>query len=234
MANTASENDARASRSCTGTDPIAEAALKKKIRKAVFPVGGLGTRFLPVTKAMPKEMLPVVDKPLIQYAVEEALAAGIEEIIFVTGRGKDAIENFFDLANFLTEQKFIVVRLGNQFPHALANLTIVHDSAFRNVDGPDASGMGLDLEKSFPVDDFAIHPIFLSPPVDFFHPWNFFFIQGHDDLAAKFVLDTVFLAKILHGQFAFAAIDRLEGTGFVINSGMKDAGIMSGLVLGQK
>ena len=70
--------------------------MPQKVRKAVFPVGGLGTRFLPATKAMPKEMLPVVDKPLIQYAVEEALAAGIEEIIFVTGRGKAAIEDFFD------------------------------------------------------------------------------------------------------------------------------------------
>lgn len=68
----------------------------KKVRKAVLPVAGLGTRFLPATKAMPKEMLTVVDKPLIQYAVEEALAAGIEEIVFVTGRGKTAIENHFD------------------------------------------------------------------------------------------------------------------------------------------
>jgi UTP--glucose-1-phosphate uridylyltransferase len=67
-----------------------------KVRKAVFPVGGMGTRFLPATKAMPKEMLPVVDKPLIQYAVEEALAAGIEDFIFVTGRGKSAIEDHFD------------------------------------------------------------------------------------------------------------------------------------------
>ena len=67
-----------------------------KVRKAVFPVGGMGTRFLPATKALPKEMLPVVDKPLIQYAVEEALAAGIEEFIFVTGRGKSAIEDHFD------------------------------------------------------------------------------------------------------------------------------------------
>lgn len=67
-----------------------------KIRKAVFPVAGLGTRFLPATKAMPKEMLPVVDKPLIQYAVEEALDAGIEQIIFVTGRGKSALEDHFD------------------------------------------------------------------------------------------------------------------------------------------
>ena len=67
-----------------------------KIRKAVFPVAGLGTRFLPATKAMAKEMLPIVDKPLIQYAVEEALSAGIEQIIFVTGRGKVALENHFD------------------------------------------------------------------------------------------------------------------------------------------
>lgn len=67
-----------------------------KIRKAVFPVAGLGTRFLPATKAMPKEMMPVVDKPLIQYAVEEALASGIEQIIFVTGGGKAALEDHFD------------------------------------------------------------------------------------------------------------------------------------------
>ena len=67
-----------------------------KIKKAVFPVAGLGTRFLPTTKAMPKEMLPVVDKPLIQYAVEEALASGIEQIIFVTGSGKGALEDHFD------------------------------------------------------------------------------------------------------------------------------------------
>ena len=69
-----------------------------KIHKAVFPVAGLGTRFLPVTKALPKEMLPIVDKPLIQYAVEEAAAAGITEMIFVTGRNKRAIEDHFDKA----------------------------------------------------------------------------------------------------------------------------------------
>ncbi len=71
---------------------------KGSIRKAVFPVAGLGTRFLPATKASPKEMLPVVDKPLIQYAVEEAVAAGVTELIFVTGRGKRAIEDHFDQA----------------------------------------------------------------------------------------------------------------------------------------
>ena len=66
------------------------------VKKAIFPVGGLGTRFLPATKSMPKEMLPIVDKPLIQYAVEEAANAGIEQFIFVTSRGKSAIENHFD------------------------------------------------------------------------------------------------------------------------------------------
>lgn len=70
----------------------------RPIRKAVFPVAGMGTRFLPATKAMPKEMLPVVDKPLIQYAVEEAVKAGITELIFVTGRNKRAIEDHFDSA----------------------------------------------------------------------------------------------------------------------------------------
>ncbi|HLU19951.1 MAG TPA: UTP--glucose-1-phosphate uridylyltransferase GalU [Pusillimonas sp.] len=70
----------------------------KPIRKAVFPVAGLGTRFLPATKAMPKEMLPVFDKPLIQYAVEEAIAAGVTDLIFITGRNKRAIEDHFDSA----------------------------------------------------------------------------------------------------------------------------------------
>jgi UTP--glucose-1-phosphate uridylyltransferase len=72
-----------------------------KLRKAVFPVAGLGSRFLPVTKASPKEMLPIVDKPLIQYAVEEAAAAGITEMVFVTGRNKRAIEDHFDKAHEL-------------------------------------------------------------------------------------------------------------------------------------
>jgi UTP--glucose-1-phosphate uridylyltransferase len=70
--------------------------MPQAIKKAIFPVGGLGTRFLPATKSMPKEMLPIVDKPLIQYAVEEAAEAGVEEFIFVTGRGKSAIEDHFD------------------------------------------------------------------------------------------------------------------------------------------
>src|ERR1700733_9695611 len=77
----------------------------KRVRKAVLPAAGLGTRFLPATKAIPKEMLTVVDKPLIQYVVEECVASGIDQIIIVTGRGKSAIEDHFDLSpaleNFL-------------------------------------------------------------------------------------------------------------------------------------
>ena len=75
--------------------------MKTKIKKAVFPVAGFGTRFLPATKAMPKELLPVIDKPLIQYAAEEAIAAGIDTLIFITGRNKRAIEDHFDGNNEL-------------------------------------------------------------------------------------------------------------------------------------
>src|SRR6266513_5190658 len=69
-----------------------------KVRKAVFPAAGLGTRFLPATKAQPKEMLPLVDKPLIQYGVEEAMGSGVQTIIIVTGRGKSSIEDHFDVS----------------------------------------------------------------------------------------------------------------------------------------
>jgi UTP--glucose-1-phosphate uridylyltransferase len=80
--------------------------LTKPIRKAIFPVAGLGTRFLPATKAVPKELLPVVDRPLIQYAVDEAREAGIEQMIFVTGRGKGAIEDYFDIARHLGRARY--------------------------------------------------------------------------------------------------------------------------------
>ena len=82
---------------------------KKKVTKAVFPVAGFGTRFLPVTKAMPKELLPIINKPVIQYAVEEAVQAGIETLIFITGKNKRAIEDHFDrnieLEQFLISKK---------------------------------------------------------------------------------------------------------------------------------
>jgi UTP--glucose-1-phosphate uridylyltransferase len=92
----------------------------KKIRKAVFPVAGLGSRFLPATKASPKEMLPIVDKPLIQYAVEEAVAAGITDMIFVTGRSKRAIEDHFDKSSELEEQ--LKLKNNNKMLQLLQNL----------------------------------------------------------------------------------------------------------------
>src|SRR6202142_1388233 len=75
-----------------------EALMTKEVRKAVFPAAGLGTRFLPATKALPKEMLPLVDKPIIQYGVEEALASGCDDIIIIAGRGMQAIEDHFDVS----------------------------------------------------------------------------------------------------------------------------------------
>ena len=72
--------------------------MSTRVRTAVFPAGGLGTRFLPATKVIPKEMLPLVDKPIIQYGVEEAIASGIEHIIFISGRGKGAMEDHFDIS----------------------------------------------------------------------------------------------------------------------------------------
>jgi UTP--glucose-1-phosphate uridylyltransferase len=110
-----------------------------KITKAVFPVAGLGTRFLPATKASPKEMLPVVDKPLIQYAVEEAAAAGITEMIFVTGRGKRTIEDHFDKAYELEAElqlkgkQKLLHDVRNMLP---ANLQYVY------VRQPEAMGLG--------------------------------------------------------------------------------------------
>ncbi|MFF5396703.1 UTP--glucose-1-phosphate uridylyltransferase GalU [Peribacillus butanolivorans] len=98
----------------------------KKVRKAIIPAAGLGTRFLPATKAMPKEMLPIVDKPTIQYIVEEAVASGIEDIIIVTGKGKRAIEDHFDYAPELEQnlmEKGKVDLLNNvQYSTNLANI----------------------------------------------------------------------------------------------------------------
>jgi UTP--glucose-1-phosphate uridylyltransferase len=84
--------------SLTESEPHEEDGMSNRVRKAVFPAGGLGTRFLPATKVIPKEMLSLVDKPIIQYGVEEAIASGIEHIIIVTGRGKSAMEDHFDIS----------------------------------------------------------------------------------------------------------------------------------------
>lgn len=98
----------------------------KKVRKAVFPVAGLGTRFLPATKSIPKEMLTIIDQPLIQYAVEEAKAAGIEEFIFVTGRGKTPLEDFFDYSYELNET---LKKRGNSEDLAAVNNVVLDPGA---------------------------------------------------------------------------------------------------------
>ena len=109
------------------------------LNKAVFPVAGLGTRFLPATKAQPKEMLPVVDKPLIQYAVEEAYAAGIRHMIFVTGRNKRAIEDHFDTAYELENELEVAGK------HELLNIVRSMqpaDMSFSFVRQPRSLGLG--------------------------------------------------------------------------------------------
>ena len=113
--------------------------MKRRVRKAVFPVAGLGTRFLPATKANPKEMLPIVDKPLIQYAVEEAVAAGVDTLIFITGRTKNSIMDHFDKAYELE------VELEVRNKHDL--LKLVHDVVPSGVNcvymrQPEALGLG--------------------------------------------------------------------------------------------
>ncbi len=113
--------------------------LPSAIRKAVFPVAGLGTRFLPATKASPKEMLPVVDKPLIQYAVEEAYAAGVRHMIFVTGRGKRAIEDHFDTAYELENE---LEQAGKQTLLALVRSIQPPDMDCAFVRQPRALGLG--------------------------------------------------------------------------------------------
>ena len=111
----------------------------KKITKAIFPVAGLGTRFLPATKAIPKEMLPVIDKPLIEYAVEEAVLAGIKEIIFITSHTKRAIEDHFD-QNFELEEKLL--NSGKEDYLEKINRTIFQDVKFTYVRQKTQRGLG--------------------------------------------------------------------------------------------
>jgi UTP--glucose-1-phosphate uridylyltransferase len=111
----------------------------KKIRKAVFPVAGLGTRFLPATKASPKEMMPIVDKPLIQYAVEEAVAAGITDMIFVTGRTKRVIEDHFDKAYELENE--LALKQKTAMLELVRNLLPKHINCIY-IRQPEALGLG--------------------------------------------------------------------------------------------
>lgn len=120
----------------------------KKVTKAVFPVAGLGTRFLPATKAMPKEMLPVVDKPLIQYAVEEAVAAGITDMIFVTGRSKRAIEDHFDKAYELENE--LAMRGKNEMLEFVRNLLPKNINCIY-IRQPEALGLGHAVLCAYPA-----------------------------------------------------------------------------------
>jgi UTP--glucose-1-phosphate uridylyltransferase len=130
--------------------------VQNRVTKAVFPVAGLGTRFLPVTKASPKEMLPVVDKPLIQYAVEEAIAAGITEMVFVTGRNKRAIEDHFDKAYELEAE--LEAKNKQVLLDVVRSIKPSHVSCFY-VRQPEALGLGhavLCAEKLIGDEPFAV------------------------------------------------------------------------------
>ena len=131
-------------------------SVQNRVTKAVFPVAGLGTRFLPVTKASPKEMLPVVDKPLIQYAVEEAIAAGITEMVFVTGRNKRAIEDHFDKAYELEAE--LEAKNKQALLDVVRSIKPAHVSCFY-VRQPEALGLGhavLCAEKLIGDEPFAV------------------------------------------------------------------------------
>ncbi len=121
---------------------------KKKVTKAVFPVAGLGTRFLPATKASPKEMMPIVDKPLIQYAVEEAVAAGITDMIFVTGRSKRAIEDHFDKAYELETE---LERKGKNEMLAFVQNLLPKNINCIYIRQPEALGLGHAVLCAYPV-----------------------------------------------------------------------------------
>lgn len=126
-----------------------------KVKKAIIPAAGLGTRFLPVTKAMPKEMLPIVDKPTIQYIVEEAVASGIEDIIIVTGKGKRAIEDHFDLAPELEQN----LRLGNKLDllHKVEQSTNLADIHYIRQKEPKGLGHAVWCARKFIGDEpFAV------------------------------------------------------------------------------
>lgn len=152
-----------------------------KVTKAVFPVAGLGTRFLPATKASPKEMLPVVDKPLIQYAVEEAIAAGITEMIFVTGRSKRAIEDHFDKSYEVEAE--LEARGKTKLLELVRGIKPAHVSFFY-VRQPEALGLGhavLCAEKLVNDDPFAViladdllygHPPVMAQMVDVFDHYS--------------------------------------------------------------
>src|SRR3989338_7324187 len=124
----------------------------KKVKTAIFPVGGLGTRFLPATKSMPKEMLPIANKPIIQYAYEEARAAGVEKFIFVTGRNKNSINNHFDHAYEL-ESKLDDSNKSNELEQVMSWLPDPGQIAFVRQQKPLGLGHAIWCARNFIADD---------------------------------------------------------------------------------
>jgi UTP--glucose-1-phosphate uridylyltransferase len=137
------------------------------IRKAVFPVAGMGTRFLPATKASPKEMLPVVDKPLIQYAVEEAVAAGVTELVFITGRSKRAIEDHFD-RTFEVEAE-LATRGKAEMLKAVREIVPSHVKCIY-VRQPQALGLGHAVACAYPVVGDQPFAVILADDLIYAHP----------------------------------------------------------------
>ena len=117
----------------------AEVTMRKKVTKAIFPVAGLGTRFLPATKSVPKEIMTLVDRPLIQYAIDEARAAGIKEFIFVTSRGKGALEDYFDHSPTLEQE---LIRKGKDELLEVLNDTNMESGAIAYIRQHKALGLG--------------------------------------------------------------------------------------------
>ena len=129
--------------------------MEKRIRKAIIPAAGLGTRFLPATKAQPKEMLPIVDKPTLQYIIEEAIASGIEEILIITGRNKKSIEDHFDRSG---ELELELEKKGkNAMLEMVRDISNMADIYFIRQKEPKGLGHSISCAKSFVGDEpFAI------------------------------------------------------------------------------
>lgn len=143
--------------------------MSKKVCKAVFPVAGMGTRFLPATKANPKEMLPIVDKPLLQYAVEEAIQAGITELIFVTNHAKYSIENYFD-SNFELESRLMHAQK-NDLLEIIQNIIPKHVSCLY-IRQSEPLGLGDAVLKALPAIGYEPFAVLLADDLLDCHPKN--------------------------------------------------------------
>jgi UTP--glucose-1-phosphate uridylyltransferase len=186
--------------------------MNKKIKKALFPVAGFGVRFLPATKACPKEMLPVCDKPLIQYAVEEAVAAGITELIFITGRHKRAIEDHFDKSYELEEELF--KKNKKDFLNIVQNIVPSNVNCIY-IRQTDALGLGhavfcartlIEKDEAFAVilaDDLLYHDYKLDPNNHLQEMMNLHYKTGASILGVQEVLpESVSLYGIVEPKFA--------------------------------